>query len=298
VVGELAQRLTGSSDLYQADTRRPSASINFITAHDGFTLHDLVSYDYKHNEANQEGNRDGESHNRSWNCGTEGPTDDPEVLRCREKQRRNFLATLMLSQGVPMVLAGDELGRTQGGNNNAYCQDNQVSWLDWAGADRDLLDFTRRLIHFRRRHPVFRRRRWFQGRPLRGVEDIAWLRPDGQEMEDHDWNAAHTREVGVFLNGAAIMLPDQRGRRVRDDTFLVLMNGSPDPIDWRLPDARYGEGWVVAVDSSTGLVEGVEDGDRASADTGGAPFAAGESVPLEARSLIVLRRSAPSSAAQ
>src|SRR5918994_759074 len=197
---------TGSSDLYQSDGRRPFASINFITAHDGFTLRDLVSYNEKHNEANGEGNKDGTTDNRSWNCGAEGPTDDPAVNALRARQQRNFLATLLLSQGVPMLLGGDELGRTQNGNNNAWCQDNERSWFDWANADAGLLHFTERLIRFRHRHPVFCRRRWFQGRPIHGtgVSDIGWFTPGGHEMSEHDWQATFCRSLGVFLNGSAI----------------------------------------------------------------------------------------------
>ncbi|HZA88392.1 MAG TPA: alpha-amylase family glycosyl hydrolase, partial [Acidimicrobiales bacterium] len=207
ILGELASRLTGSSDLYQADSRRPSASVNFVTAHDGFTLRDLVSYNEKHNAANGEGNRDGENHNRSWNCGVEGPTDDPTVLALRARQQRNLLATMLLSQGVPMILYGDEVGRTQGGNNNAYCQDNETSWFDWAHTDEGLHAFTTALIALRQAHPVFRRRRWFQGRPLRDIVDIAWLRPDGTEMTDNDWRSSNEACVAMFFNGDAINSP-------------------------------------------------------------------------------------------
>ncbi|MFA9431751.1 glycogen debranching protein GlgX, partial [Egicoccus sp. AB-alg2] len=223
---EFASRLTGSSDLYESDTRRPGASINFVTAHDGFTLADLVSYNDKHNEANGEDNRDGTDDNRSWNCGVEGPTDDPDVLALRARQQRNFLTTLLLSQGVPMLLGGDELGRTQGGNNNGYCQDNEISWYDWDAVDEDLLAFTRGLIGLRAEHPIFRRRRWFQGRPLRGeeIDDIAWLRPDGTEMDDEDWDASYAKSLQVFLNGRGIASPDPRGQQIVDDSFLVLFN--------------------------------------------------------------------------
>jgi isoamylase len=205
MLGEVAYRLMGSSDLYEETGRRPFASVNFVTAHDGFTLNDLVSYNEKHNEANGEENRDGETHNRSWNCGSEGPTGHPEINFLRRRQQRNFLATLLLSQGVPMLLAGDEIGRTQEGNNNAYCQDNELSWIDWSAADGDLLAFARRLIALRRRHPVFRRRHWFLGRPIYGdLEDVAWFRPDGLEMSEDDWNAGFAKSLGVFLNGKAI----------------------------------------------------------------------------------------------
>jgi glycogen operon protein len=248
-VGEFASRLTGSSDLYQADTRRPHASINFVTAHDGFTLRDLVSYNEKHNDANGEHNRDGESHNRSWNCGAEGPTDDPAVLAMRRRQQRNFLATLMLSQGVPMLLGGDELGRTQQGNNNAYCQDNALSWYAWADHDEDLFEFTRRLIALRRQHPCFRRRHWFQGRPLRGIADLGWYRPDGRMMTNHDWAEHYVRTVGLYLNGGAIAGRDQRGQRITDDSFLLLFNAHHEPIEWTVPRS-LGKGWTLVVDTA------------------------------------------------
>jgi isoamylase len=248
-LAELAYRLTGSSDLYQSDSRRPVASVNFVTAHDGFTLADLVSYHEKHNDANGEGNADGESYNRSWNCGAEGPTDDEEVLRCRHTQQRNFVATLMLSQGVPMLLGGDELGRSQRGNNNAYCQDNQISWFEWGRIDVDLLEFARRLIEIRRVHPVFRRRRWFQGRSIRGAPDIGWIKPDGHEMTEEDWEAGYARSVGVFLNGHAIPNKDERGQPLVDDSFLVLLNAHHEPIDWVLPH-QWGQLWTVLIDTS------------------------------------------------
>ena len=210
-LAEFAYRFTGSADLYESNGRRPSASVNFVTAHDGFTLADLTSYNEKHNEANGEGNADGESHNRSWNCGAEGPTDDPEVLELRARQRRNLLATLLLSQGIPMMLGGDEMGRTQDGNNNAYCQDNEISWFDWDSMDGSLVAFTSRLIALRRDHPVFRRRRWFHGRPLHGkdIVDVAWFRPDGTEMEESDWESGFAKSIAVFLNGDAIALHRQ-----------------------------------------------------------------------------------------
>ena len=247
-IGELASRLTGSSDLYQSDTRRPVASINFVTAHDGFTLRDLVSYNEKHNEANGENNADGESHNRSWNCGAEGDTDDPVVLKRRAQQQRNLLATLFLSQGVPMLLMGDELGRTQHGNNNAYCQDNELSWVDWSAIDRPLLDFVRWLIRFRRDHPAFRRRRWFQGRPIRGAPDIAWLKTDGKPMTDQDWTSRHARSLGVFLNGHAIPGHDDRGRPVVDQSFFLLFNGQSRAVYWALAE-EYGTSWRLVLDT-------------------------------------------------
>jgi isoamylase len=248
-LGEFASRLTGSSDLYQADTRHPGASVNFVTAHDGFTARDLVSYNEKHNEANKEGGADGESHNRSWNCGVEGDTDDKAVLALRHRQQRNFLATLLLSQGVTMLLGGDECGRTQRGNNNAYCQDNEISWYDWDHVDDDLLDFTRRLITLRREHPVLRRRRWFQGRSIRGSVDLGWCKPDGTEMSDDDWDdAASAPAVGIFLNGDAITDRDRRGQRVTDDSFLLLFNGHADAIDWTLPK-QWGQWWELVTDT-------------------------------------------------
>jgi isoamylase len=248
-VAELASRLTGSSDLYQNDTRRPVASVNFVTAHDGFTLRDLVSYNEKHNEANGESNADGESHNRAWNCGAEGDTDDPEVLRWRAQQKRNFLATLFLAQGVPMLLAGDELGRTQIGNNNAYCQDSELSWVNWSSIDAALLAFTRWLIALRRDHPVFRRRRWFQGRPIRGTVDIGWFKPTGRSMTDKDWEASHARSLGVFLNGKAIQAPDDRGRPITDDSFILLFNAHTEDVKWTIP-AEYGRAWRLVLDTA------------------------------------------------
>ncbi|MEM9035954.1 MAG: glycogen debranching protein GlgX [Actinomycetota bacterium] len=232
---EFATRLMGSSDLYADDRRHPVASVNFVTAHDGFTLRDLVSYNDKHNEANGEGNQDGERHNRSWNHGVEGPTDDPDVLALRARQQRNQLLTLLLSQGVPMLLGGDEIGRTQRGNNNGYAQDNEISWYDWSYIDEDLLAFTRRLIALRRDHPVFRRRRWFQGREVRGIPDLAWYRPDGDVLSDEDWSAGFAKSVGVWLNGEALMAPDPRGQRIVDGSFLVLFNAHHEPIDWAMP---------------------------------------------------------------
>ena len=278
VVGELAYRLTGSSDLYQGNSRLPVASVNFVTAHDGFTLADLVSYNEKHNEANGEGNRDGESHNRSWNCGVEGPTDDPAVLALRARQQRNLLATLFLSQGVPMLLYGDEVGRTQHGNNNAYCQDNEVSWFDWADVDEDLLAFTKALIALRREHPVFRRRRWFQGRPLRGTADIEWLKPDGTEMTEDDWNQHRETCVGVFLNGQAIMSPGPRGERIEDDSFLLLINASPEARKWTV-SGSWGERWAVVIDTAA---------EPAIVTDGTAEVAA--QILVHERSLVLLRR--------
>jgi glycogen operon protein len=283
-VSEFAYRLTGSSDLY-GDDRRPVASINFITAHDGFTLDDLVSYNDKHNEANGEGNNDGDSHNRSWNCGEEGPTDDAEVCALRERQQRNFLSTLFLSQGVPMLLGGDEMGRTQGGNNNAYCQDNEISWFDWGLRDDnlELLGFTRRLMDFRTAHPVLRRRRWFQGRSIRGQElkDIAWFNPDGQEMTDADWDAGFAKVLGVFLNGDEIPNRGPRGERIVDDSLLLLFSAHHEPIDFTIPEGGYGEQWDLAFDTAEPL-----------AAEASRQYKAGDEVRVEARSLVVLRRAA------
>jgi isoamylase len=279
--GSMAYRLTGSSDLYGRGGRRPYASINFVTAHDGFTLHDLVSYNEKHNEANGEENRDGHDHNLSWNCGVEGPTDDPAVLQLRERQTRNFLATLLLSQGVPMICGGDELGRTQQGNNNAYCQDNELSWYDWSldRADQALLRFTRQLIRLRRRHPVLRRRQFFYGRRIHGseVKDLAWFRPDGKEMTEEDWNNPHTRCFGLRLAGDGIEEVDARGRRIVDDTFLILINAHHEPVPFLLPAHRRGVRWDVLVDTRTA------DGRVRQPSLKG-----GESYPLEGRNLALL----------
>jgi isoamylase len=251
-LGEFANRFTGSSDLYESTGRRPYASINFVTAHDGFTLHDLVSYNEKHNEANGEENCDGESHNRSWNCGVEGPTDDAAVLALRARQKRNCLMTLFLSQGVPMLSSGDEIGRTQRGNNNAYCQDNEISWLDWEAVDQDLLEFVRALIAFQEAHPVFSRRRWFQGRPIRGlgVRDIEWFKPDGEEMEEQDWATGFAKSLGIFLNGKALNVVDDRGQPIVDDAFYLLFNAHHEPIDFTLPPAACGRRWVEELGSA------------------------------------------------
>jgi isoamylase len=282
-LGEFANRFTGSPDLYNADRRRPLASVNFVTAHDGFTLRDLVSYNEKHNHANGEEGRDGENHNRAWNCGAEGPTDDPAVLLLREKQTRNFLVTLLLSQGVPMLLGGDELGRTQRGNNNAYCQDNEVSWFDWklGEPELDLLDFSARLIAFRRNHPVFRRRRWFQGQAVHGTPDIEWFRPDGSVMNEQDWLNGYAKSVAVFLNGNSIPTPDRLGRKIVDDSFLVLFNAHFEPLDWVIPEALE-SGWQPILDTGLG---GFLDNER--------PLAAGAKLVCDERSIQVLLRPRP-----
>ncbi|MFC7279750.1 glycogen debranching protein GlgX [Paractinoplanes rhizophilus] len=257
-LGEFASRFTGSSDLYQHDSRRPVASINFVTAHDGFTLEDVVSYNEKHNDANGEQNRDGESYNRSWNCGVEGPTEDREIVALRERQKRNFLTTLLLSQGVPMISHGDELGRTQGGNNNVYCQDNEISWVDWQAArEADVLTgFVRRLTRLRAEHPIFRRRRFFTGEPVGDtkVPDIAWLRRDGEPMTEADWNAQSGMTMTVFLNGHGIPERDALGEAITDDSFLLLFNPLGDPMSFTLPPKDFGRTWEVVVNTADPLL--------------------------------------------
>jgi len=292
-LAEFGSRLTGSSDLYQDDGRRPLASINFVTCHDGFTLRDLVSYNDKHNAANGEGNRDGENHNRSWNCGAEGETDDPGVNALRGRQMRNFIATLMLSQGVPMLAHGDEFGRTQGGNNNTYCQDNEVTWVPWPkeGSEEDaealaLLEFTRTMVWLRRDHPVFRRRRFFHGRPVEGthdeLSDIAWFTPEGGEMTQRDWEAAHAQTLVVFLNGHAISEPGPRGEKITDDSFLLMFNAHHEPVEFVVP-VNHGKEWQVVVD--TAVPKGVAPGS-------GRKIRAGSRLRLTDRSLVVLQRPA------
>jgi len=257
MLGEFALRFTGSADLYYDDNRSPNASINFITAHDGFTLHDLVSYNEKHNAANGENNNDGESHNRSWNCGVEGATKDPAIISLRNRQKRNFLTTLFLSQGVPMIVAGDELSRTQKGNNNAYCQDNKVSWINWRHADTELLAFTRKLIRFYKKHEVFSRRKWFQGLPIKGVglEDIAWFLPDGSEMPDDYWNDHQARSLGVYMNGRGIKTTGPAGEVVIDDNFYIAFNGHTEAMEFTLPPARYGNNWARVIDTASNLFD-------------------------------------------
>jgi glycogen operon protein len=282
-IGEFAARLTGSADLYEHSARRPVASINFVTAHDGFTLRDLVSYNEKHNEANGEGNKDGESYNRSWNCGVEGPTDDPAVLELRARQQRNFLATLFLSQGVPMICHGDELGRTQQGNNNGFCQDNELTWIDWDNADESLMAFTRTVSALRRQHPTFRRRRFFEGRPVRSKDggtlpDIAWLRPDGSVMTEEDWGSGFGRAVAVFLNGAGISGADQRGERVVDDSFLLCFSADDADLEFVVPDGEVANEWEVVLD--TAVAELIDT----------KPVQAGDTITVLPRTLVVLRR--------
>jgi glycogen operon protein len=282
-LAEFASRITGSSDLYGNSGRRPIASINFITAHDGFTLTDLVTYHERRNEANGEGNADGESHNRSWNCGAEGPTKDRAVQRLRNRQRRNFLATLMISQGVPMIAHGDELGRTQGGNNNGYCQDNDITWMNWdlSRADAAHLAFTRRVVQMRKDHATLRRRRFFRGAASHGGEsdlgDIAWFTPDAAHMTDEEWNHSYARSLMVFLNGDKIFEPDARGERIIDDSLLILLNADASPLTFILPRADYGDRWSVVMDTDERL-------------KAGARVKAGGTIVLEAHSVVVLSR--------
>ena len=284
-LGEFASRLTGSSDLYANNGRRPTASINFVTAHDGFTLNDLVSYNEKHNDANGEDGRDGESHNRSWNCGVEGPTDDPEILQLRAQQRRNFFTTLLLSQGTPMISHGDEMARTQNGNNNVYCQDNELAWVDWDLAEEniDLLSFTRRLLRIRANHPVFRRRQFLAGGPL-GTDvrdrDIAWLVPNGTLMTQDDWDFAFGKSLQVFFNGDAIEELDERGQKVRDDSFILMFNAHFEPIEFTLPLEHFGMKWKLLVDTTEAVGYPLED---LTIDAGG-------SITVPARSSMLLRQ--------
>jgi isoamylase len=282
-LGEFANRITGSSDLYATTGRRPYASINFITAHDGFTLRDLVSYNDKHNEANGENNNDGESHNRSWNCGHEGPTDEETVNALRARQQRNFLTTLLLSQGVPMILGGDEIGRSQQGNNNAYCQDNDLSWFDWERIDDGLFAFVSRVIAFRNEHPAFQRRRWFLGRRVRGtdVSDIGWFKPDGGFMTDDDWNSGFARSLGVYLNGQALPDPDDHGERIVDDSFYLLFNAHHEPLPFTLPQCPWGERWAKVIDTNDPVPDLRNQRE----------FNAGEQIEVQSHSLVVLRRS-------
>jgi isoamylase len=279
MLGEFAQRFTGSPDLYQDDNRRPTASINFLTAHDGFTLHDLVSYNEKHNEANGENNQDGEDHNRSWNCGVEGPTDDQGVIELRNKQKRNFLATLFLSQGVPMLVAGDELGKTQQGNNNAYCQDNEISWIDWENVDQELLAYTRKIINITKSHPSFRRRRWFQGQPIKGssLHDIAWFLPEGGLMEEHNWMEDYAKSLGVFLNGMGLHSVGLKGEKIIDYSFYVIFNAYHDNLDFHLPGPDYGDQWIQVLNTAAGWNESEE------------VFAASSVINVSGRSIMLLR---------
>ncbi|MGA7871150.1 MAG: glycogen debranching protein GlgX, partial [Candidatus Binatus sp.] len=280
-MGEFASRVTGSSDLYRAGGRAPLAGINFVTSHDGFTLADLVSYNDKHNEANGEENRDGENNNRSWNCGVEGPTGDSAIRAIRDQQKRNFLATLLLSEGVPMLLAGDELGRTQRGNNNAYCQDNPISWIDWHNADAALLDFTRRLIQLRRRHPIFRRRGWFTGSPARRnrLKDLEWFRPDGAEMTAADWGVGYAKTLGAFVNGDAMTERDRAGGRIADDSFFLMFNSYREPMEFKLPPKKWGREWAIVLDTAA-----------AAAPSGASSHSFEERVHVAGHAMVVLRR--------
>jgi glycogen operon protein len=280
MVGEFAKRFTGSPDLYQGNSRTPTASINFICCHDGFTLHDLVSYNEKHNENNVEDNKDGESNNRSWNCSIEGETDDELVLKLRSKQKRNFIATLLLSQGIPMLLAGDEFGRTQHGNNNAYCQDNEISWVNWAAADSSLLEFTKKMIHFRKLHPIFRRRKWFQGQEImgKGTKDIAWFLPDGTEMTEEHWSHNYAKSLAVFLNGAGIHTTNFHGDKTVDDSFYVIFNAHFGSLHYKLPPDTYGRHWQKVIDTgAVGNEMGIVD------------YVAGDEVEVKSRSVVVLQ---------
>lgn len=280
-MAEFASRLTGSSDLYDSSGRRPHASVNFVTAHDGFTLQDLVSYNEKHNEANKEDNKDGEDHNRSWNCGVEGPTEDHDVHTLRIRQKRNFLTTLFLSQGIPMLLSGDELGRTQGRNNNAYCQDNEISWIDWQNKDDELLAFTRLLINLRKEHSIFRRSKWFQGRAIYGskAKDIAWYRPDAVEMAEADWNTGYAKSMDVLLNGKGIDSVDERGERITDSSFYLLFNPHHEAVEFQIPRLGVGKLWTRIIDTYSGKT------DAPSADT----FSEDAAIMVGERSLVVLQ---------
>jgi isoamylase len=281
-LGEFAERLTGSADLYEHSGRRPVASINFVTAHDGFTLADLVSYNEKHNDANGEDNNDGESHNRSSNFGVEGPTDDPHVLEMRSRQQRNFLTTLLISQGVPMLLHGDEIGRTQQGNNNGYAQDTELSWIHWDKADLPLMEFTAAIAHLRREHPTFRRSRFFDGRPVRRSEgaplpDIGWLSPNGNEMTEEDWDSGFGRSIGVFLNGDGIRGRDMRGERITDSNFLIILNAHDESVEFTLPQGEFSPAWEIVVDTA---------GAGVSTD----PRMAGTTITAQAVSALILRQ--------
>ncbi len=280
---EFASRFTGSSDLYLNNGRSPHASINFVTAHDGFTLADLVSYNLKHNDANGEEGRDGESHNRSWNCGAEGPTRDRAILALRARQRRNIMATLLLSQGVPMIAHGDEIGRTQRGNNNTYCQDNELSWMDWSAVDEDMLAFTRMLIDLRRRHPIFRRRRFFEGKPIAEwdkVPDISWLQPNAQPMTSHDWQVGYARTLTVVLNGSALNEKDRFGRPQRDRSFALFFNSADHPTTCLIPGRAAGTVWAEVFDTANWPV---------TAGRSRVTYRAGEHRPVQARSVVVLQ---------
>ena len=283
MLAEFALRFTGSPDLYFDTYRRPIASINFITAHDGFTLHDLVSYNEKHNEANGENNHDGESHNRSWNCGAEGDTDDPEIVALRNKQKRNLLTSLFLSQGVPMIVAGDELGKTQKGNNNAYCQDNEISWIDWNNADRELLEFTKKLIQFYKKHRAFSRKRWFKGRPIKDIslEDIAWFLPEGTQMTEDIWRNDFAKSLAVYLNGRALRTHGPKGEAIVDDSFYIIFNAYHGQLFYRIPVEKLGGNWLKVIDTSLDFIceEGVRE-----------QYELADTIAVEGRSVVVLKQ--------
>ena len=280
MLSEFAERFTGSSDLYKQDYRLPTASINFITAHDGFTLQDLVCYNEKHNEANGENNNDGDNHNRSWNCGVEGETNDPVIINLRNRQKRNFLATLFLSQGVPMLAAGDEIGKTQFGNNNAYCQDNEISWIDWTKSDKELLHFTRKLIALRKNHPVFCRRNWFKGQPIKGfgLEDIGWFQSSGNEMTEENWKSDLAKSLAVYLNGRGIHPVGWLGEPIVDDSFYIIFNAHDHPLHFKLPDAKYGDNWIRVLDTS-----------KATTVSGSKVFFPLETVKAQGRSILIFK---------
>jgi isoamylase len=255
MLADFAMRYTGSPDLYLNDYRTPTSSINFVTAHDGFTLYDLVSYCEKHNEANQENSKDGTDNNFSWNCGAEGPTDDSAIQYLRKRHQRNLLTSLFLSQGVPMLLAGDEMSRTQNGNNNAYCQDNEISWINWNAADKELMEFTRKLIHLRKEHPTFSRKRWFQGKKIKGlgVEDIAWFLPDGNQMKDENWSEPSAKSIAIYMNGKSLQLIGPTGERIVDGTFFLAFNAHSEGMDFKIPNENYAADWVKVLDTSQNI---------------------------------------------
>jgi isoamylase len=285
MLAEFALRFTGSPDLYFNDYRHPFASINFITAHDGFTLNDLVSYNEKHNEANGENNKDGDEHNRSWNCGAEGPTDDKTITDLRNRQKRNFLATMFLSQGVPMLVAGDECGRTQHGNNNAYCQDNELSWINWEHADTTLLSFTRKLIAFYKKHPAFSRKRWFKGQPIKGVglADIAWFLPDGNEMQEENWKNDFAKSLAIFLNGQALRSVGPKGEKIDDDNFYIIFNAHADGVPYKLPLSHIGDKWFKVLDTAADFLCDEEQCENIKSET----------VEVAGRSVVVLKQRKP-----
>ncbi|WP_183560367.1 glycogen debranching protein GlgX [Mucilaginibacter sp. SP1R1] len=278
-LAEFADRITGSSDLYKS-YRRPTASINFITAHDGFTLNDLVSYNEKHNEANGEDNNDGESHNRSWNCGAEGPTEDKAINELRCKQKRNFLTTLFLSQGVPMLVAGDEMSRTQQGNNNSYCQDNEISWINWETMDKNLQAFTRKLISLRKEHAAFSRKNWFKGEAVKGdgIADIAWFLPDGSEMTDDNWTHDFAKSVAVFLNGLGLHSVNAEGDEVVDDSFYIIFNAHDEALNYKLPKTAYAKNWELLINTC-----------KEQFDEAPPKYKAEDTIQVEGRSVVLLQ---------